>query len=171
MTKMESQYIEYEIGKKVKILKFDFEIININKKKERVNANVMIEEIGEISETGPTVFEAFLKIREKTDEYGIKFLCSGARKDAWPSGMSNQMASGTVVYINSIGDKGGGIIDMFNPCKSCFISTVKEQRDYHRKWIASICQNIEPGKYRATEDEIKNNIPLDIYEKWKRGDL
>src|SRR5437764_13739041 len=43
----------------------------------------------------PSLFECLMELRREHENAGWRFLCAGARVDAWPSGMSLDWSGGT----------------------------------------------------------------------------
>ena len=52
-----------------------------------------------VSFDGIDFLECFERLREDLEPQGWRFLCAGARKDAFVSGMSRDMGGGETVYL------------------------------------------------------------------------
>lgn len=87
-----------------------------------------------------TLFECFIQLRLTLEPEGIRFLCNGARLDAYPSAMSLSMGSGWLVYQHREGQTGSvaGGLNLLDPSPIECVGTVEEQREWHKRWIQSI---------------------------------
>jgi hypothetical protein len=88
------------------------------------------------------LFEAFLAMRQSLEARGCQLLCAGARKDAWPSGMSRSMGGGRKAFVVQLGlpAEMDALVDIFAYAEPDVVGTVEEQRAYRRKWIDSLGQ-------------------------------
>ncbi|WP_194726532.1 hypothetical protein [Noviherbaspirillum malthae] len=102
--------------------------------------NISSKEIGNLTETGTTLFDALLKLRLELEKHGWFLLCNVARRDAYPSQMMMQMAMGRKIYVTKHGlqARRQDIVDIFGEATPDQIGTVEEQRRYHEDWIKSL---------------------------------
>ena len=86
------------------------------------------------------LFEAFLAMRENFEARGCQLLCAGARKDAWPSGMSRSMGGGRKAFIVHLGlpAEMDALVDIFDYAEPEVVGTVEEQRAHISKWFDSL---------------------------------
>lgn len=83
-------------------------------------------------------FIALNKLRLQLENANILLLVNGSRIDVFPSGMQMSMQM-TGAYINVMGETGGEVVDIFDDCSDLdFISTVRNQEQFHKDWIESI---------------------------------
>ncbi len=109
---------------------------------------------------GNDLFDAMVALRRKLEGLGCLLLCAGARPDVFPSGMSRSMAGGRKAYVTQLGMPAGrsDMVDIFDYAKPEWVGTVEEQRDFHRKWIASRGAQAEAAKPLPGEvEEAKRN--------------
>ncbi|NHK27686.1 hypothetical protein FF098_007215 [Parvularcula flava] len=85
-------------------------------------------------------FAAFQSIRIDTAPLGIKFLCQGARKNVYPTGMARDMGLGLSAYQLELGKKAdkSKLVRIFDAAPSSEIDTVENQDDFWRQWLASL---------------------------------
>jgi len=80
-------------------------------------------------------FEALSQIRRKLEAKGIRLLCWGARKNAWPSHMQRDMGTGITAY-ELLEDGGHGQQrSVFDYAPPEMVSTVDEQKEYAAQWF------------------------------------
>lgn len=88
-------------------------------------------------------FYALQELRSKLEEHGIKIICEGSRYDVYPSGMS---VIGFMAYETRMNEKATKMVYILDKTdKIEKIGTVKEQENYHKKWLESV---IPPGAYQ-----------------------
>ncbi|XOV94344.1 MAG: hypothetical protein ACFHWX_06490 [Bacteroidota bacterium] len=83
-------------------------------------------------------FTAMNKIRETTDELGIRFLIQGARPNCWPSRMSAQMSNGTMCYLLEMKPKQyrkSDLVGTFNTANKNEVGTLNEQLIFQKEWL------------------------------------
>ena len=84
---------------------------------------------------GPDLFEA---LRRALDPRGIRLAANGARRDAWSSGMQQDMGEGRVVYLLTEADRGRPPqVKTVGPASLTDVGTVAEQDEQHRRWLRS----------------------------------
>lgn len=88
---------------------------------------------------GSDLFDCLCTLRTKTDVLGIKILCNGARIDAFPSPML-QSSGARKIYITEIGKQAlrENLVNIFDEAPAEKVGTVKEQFEFHTKWIDSL---------------------------------
>jgi hypothetical protein len=97
------------------------------------------------SARGYDLFDAFRKLRLQLEPIGVRVCVSGARTDAYSSGMLRDMGGGQMVYLlrkhgligrsfrfATIRRRKAVYIFSSAPCNS--IGSVDEQKDYFEKW-------------------------------------
>ena len=86
------------------------------------------------------LFGAFVQMHSYLDQQGAKLLCNGARRDAFPSGMSRRMGGGRKTYITRLGmpSRRTDLVDIFDYAEARNVGTIQEQKDYHDKWVSSL---------------------------------
>jgi hypothetical protein len=94
---------------------------------------------GTVRVTAGDLFDALTLIRLEAEKRGFLFLCNGARKDAYPSGMSRQMGRARKVYIfrDGIPARREDLVDIFEPAEFERTGTVAEQRSAYEAWCKS----------------------------------
>lgn len=95
---------------------------------------------GEVTATDEDMFEALCKLRVHLEKDGYLLLCNAARKDAYPSRMSRQMAGGRKVYLLKSGVQGRreDLVDIFDAAPLAQVGSVAEQRSMFEAWLRSL---------------------------------
>lgn len=97
------------------------------------------------SAQGPDLFDAFCDIRRRLEREGVKICVSGARVDAYPSGMSREMGGGQMVYLWKSGRfrsllqaliSRPKLVYIFSPAPCDLVGTVDEQKSYFDRWVS-----------------------------------
>ncbi|WP_142000049.1 hypothetical protein [Amycolatopsis cihanbeyliensis] len=106
---------------------------------------------GTFSGAGPDLFEALVRIREKIEPMGWFIAVNGSRLDAFPSGMSRDMAGGEQVYILRSGEPADihDQVDTLGPADSEKVANIQEQRNYRDAHAAGLVDSHEqyaPGR-------------------------
>jgi hypothetical protein len=87
--------------------------------------------------TGTSVFAALLDLREQLEMQGIRLCCNGARRNAWSSGMQQDMARGRVVYLLQMNRSGRPAeVRTLDPAPCDQVVTVQEQKAWYAGWLA-----------------------------------
>jgi hypothetical protein len=96
--------------------------------------------LGEIAVTDEDTFGALCKLRVHLEKEGYLLLCNAARRDAYPSRMSRQMAGGRKVYVLKPGMQGRreDLVDVFEAAPFEKVGTVTEQRLAFEAWLRSL---------------------------------
>jgi len=89
---------------------------------------------------GQDLFDALIALRTELDDAGWRLLCSGARFDVFPSGMSRSMGGARKAYIMRLGAPATDLIDVFDEAEPKSVGTVKQQKEFHDKWIRSLAE-------------------------------
>lgn len=86
------------------------------------------------------LFSAQVELRKELELERSKLLCAGARVDVFPSGMSRSMAGAVKAYKTQLGKPSlnTDLVDIFDYAEPDAVATVKEQHDFHQKWIESL---------------------------------
>ena len=86
---------------------------------------------------GSDFFEAFQKARRTFEADGARFLCYGASKGVWPSGMARSMAAGLKAYrlFEDRRPSMDDLVHIFAAGEGMTPSTVEEQADYAEAWF------------------------------------
>lgn len=86
------------------------------------------------------LFDCLVDLRKRLAEDGAIILCSGARRDVFPSGMARQMGGGRMAYQLRLGQQArrADLIDIFEPAEAAEIATVEDQRAFFDEWLASL---------------------------------
>jgi hypothetical protein len=94
---------------------------------------------GTLTVTAGDLFDALSLIRLEAEKYGYFILCNGARKDAYPSGMSRNMGRGRKLYLfrNGIPARREDLVDIFEPAEFEQVGTVAEQHVAYETWWKS----------------------------------
>jgi len=94
----------------------------------------------QLSVSGSDLFECLRSLNRKTEEQGIRVLCNGSRRDAWPSGMLRDMTGASKVYITSMGRTATplDLVPIFGAASADLVGTVEEQDTYHNEWLRSL---------------------------------
>ncbi|HXR90220.1 MAG TPA: hypothetical protein VN750_08055 [Steroidobacteraceae bacterium] len=85
------------------------------------------------------LFDAQLLLREELEAAGALLLCAGARSDVFPSGMSRSMSGGRKAYMMQLGKSPSrsDLVDIFSYAEPGVVGTVRQQQQFHQKWIES----------------------------------
>jgi hypothetical protein len=95
---------------------------------------------------GPDLFDAFCEIRRDLEGDGVRICVSGARIDAYPSGMTRDMGGGQMVYLLRRRSVIGKLLRLpylrpnkrvyiFSPAPCHLVGTVDEQRSFFERWM------------------------------------
>lgn len=86
------------------------------------------------------LFDAMVQLRKKLEQSGRRLLCSGARKDAYPSRMILEMGGGRKVYLLRHGKPAAkdDLVDVFDAAEYLQVGTVEEQRLGYEEWLRSL---------------------------------
>ncbi|MEQ8546805.1 MAG: hypothetical protein RIC03_02790 [Cyclobacteriaceae bacterium] len=90
------------------------------------------------SATSIDAFSAMNKIRETTDELGIRFLIQGTKPNCWPSGMSAQMSNGTKCYLHEMKPKqhqNSDLVGLFDSVDITEVGTLNAQIAFKTEWM------------------------------------
>jgi hypothetical protein len=83
-------------------------------------------------------FESLCSIRRQLEGEGLRPLCYGAVRNAFPSGMARDMGRGLKVYLSKLGVPGGQLVDTFGYADGLVLSSVDEQASFHQQWMKSL---------------------------------
>ena len=96
-----------------------------------------VENVGRYCYKASDYFEALTQIRKKLETKGIRLLCWGASRNAWPSHMQRDMGSGIAAFELLEGGGNGLQRSIFDYAPPEMIATVDEQRRYAEQWFQS----------------------------------
>jgi hypothetical protein len=87
--------------------------------------------------TGTSVFAALLDLREQLETEQIRVCLNGARRNAWSSGMQQDMGRGYVVYLLEMNQSGRPTeVRTLDPAPFDQVVTVEEQKEWYAAWLA-----------------------------------
>lgn len=87
--------------------------------------------------TGLSVFAALMGLREQLDMEEIRVCCNGARRNAWSSGMQQDMGRGRFVYLLEENQSGRPTeVHTLDAAPCDQIATVQEQKEWYAGWLA-----------------------------------
>ena len=87
--------------------------------------------------TDTSVFAALMGLREQLDAEQIRVCCNGAKRNAWSSGMQQDMARGRAVYLLEENQSGRPtVVRTLDPAPCDHVVTVQEQRTWYAHWLA-----------------------------------
>jgi hypothetical protein len=86
------------------------------------------------------LFQCLLEIRERISADGWKICVAGARRDAWPSGMSSDMGGAWLIYVHTLGRQAGehDLRPIFDDAPCDKVGSRAEQQEFMEKWRASL---------------------------------
>lgn len=86
------------------------------------------------------LFEALITLRRELEQSNAQLLCSGARPDVLPSGMSRSMSGGIKAYIIQIGkpELSNVLVNIFDYAEPDIVGTVEEQMAFKQQYINSL---------------------------------
>jgi hypothetical protein len=86
------------------------------------------------------LFECMVVLRRHLQKQRWSLLCSGARKDVYPSGMSREMSGGQMAYRHKpgVGPAREDLVDIVDYTPPDSIGTPEEQRQYRASWLQSL---------------------------------
>ncbi|GAA0793835.1 hypothetical protein [Spirilliplanes yamanashiensis] len=86
---------------------------------------------------GTSVFAALMDLREQLEAERIQLCCNGARRNAWSSGMQQDMGRGHSVYLLEENQSGEPTeVRTLDPAPGDQVVTVLEQRTWYADWLA-----------------------------------
>ena len=96
--------------------------------------------LGVVKINSQDLFDAMVQLRKQLQQSGRLLLCSGARKDAYPSRMMLEMGGGKKVYLLHHGRPAAkdDLMDIFDPAVYLQVGTVEEQRLGYEEWLRSL---------------------------------
>ena len=106
------------------------------------------------------LFEAMIALRKELEKSRRQLLCAGARFDVFPSGMSRSMSGGRKAYKHRLGitPEKTDLVDIFEYAELESVSSVEQQVEFHKKWIASIDERTPATEPKPGEiDEAKRH--------------
>jgi hypothetical protein len=86
------------------------------------------------------LFECLKEIRLNMAPHRLTVCVAGARRDAWPSGMSGDMGGAALVYIHRIGRQPSyeDLVSIFSDASCEMIGSVDEQSEFVEQWEKSL---------------------------------
>lgn len=94
--------------------------------------------LNESSERG--FFDALRRIRLILEKRNILVCCFGGSENVYPSPMQESMGLALLAYRNQHGRQAlsADIVNIFDTDDSIKPTTVKDQEDFHRRWLSSL---------------------------------
>ncbi|WP_395780906.1 hypothetical protein [Aquidulcibacter sp.] len=92
---------------------------------------------------GNDLFDALINLRKELEGKGVRLLCAGARRDAFPSGMARSMGGARKAYIFELGKSATELVDIFADAVPDQVCTVDEQQRLRQQWIASLREKMK----------------------------
>lgn len=91
-----------------------------------------------------SLFNCLCELRNYLSGKKACILCNGARIDAHSSAVSMQMYDGKGMYITQMNmqPRVEDIVDIFDETTIDKIGSVKEQEEYHIKWVESLIESL-----------------------------
>ena len=88
---------------------------------------------------------ALRDIRGQLERDGILIRCYGCSRNVWASSMSGSMGRGVRAYKCFLGKKGDrrDLISIFDSGPDVDPCTLKDQEEFHKRWLASIANPSE----------------------------
>lgn len=101
---------------------------------------INIPELDSLASSSFDLFECLLELRERAADSGWRVCVVGARRDAWPSGMSSDMGGAALVYIHVLGRQASGedLRPIFDDAPCDLIGSVQEQKEFMAQWRESL---------------------------------
>lgn len=90
-------------------------------------------------------FSALTKIREQTEERGIKLLIQGTKPSCSLSGMSAQMSNGTKCYLHKMEPKqyeNSDLVETFDSALESEVGTLNEHNAFKQRWLNMLKQSL-----------------------------
>jgi hypothetical protein len=102
--------------------------------------SAVIPSIAPMVVSGSDLFECLRNLKRSSDPAAIRWLCQGARREAWASGMLRDMGGASKVYITKIGSPAtrSDLVPIFGAVAPDAVGTVEEQDSYHHAWLNSL---------------------------------
>ena len=85
--------------------------------------------------SAPDFFAAFGLARKPLEARGYRFVCYGASKDVWPSGMARDVGLGLKAYRIAIGEKAGPLVSIFESGEDVVVCAAEEQEAFVWEWL------------------------------------
>jgi hypothetical protein len=119
------------------------------------------EEIGHVMCSASDLFECLRQLRLLLEKHNnTMLLCNGARTDTWASNLARDMGGGRKVFITTMGNRAtlADLVPTFQAATTERVGTVRDQMNYHIKWIKSIMrQEKGPPKDAVAEAKLHRN--------------
>lgn len=111
-------------------------ILSYDKKKCLINA--VLPNGKHLNIEGSDYFSALVNMRNKYPNY--IFLCKGAKKNVYPSGMSRDMSEGVIAYELTLGKKAElkDTVNIFDYDDNHVDCTPQQQQEFFNQWLISI---------------------------------
>jgi len=96
--------------------------------------------IDTIESTAYDLYECLLEARGHAAASGWRICVVGARRDAWPSGMSSDMGGAALVYVHTLGRPvdGDDLRPIFDDAPCELVGSVEEQREFRTQYQESL---------------------------------
>lgn len=94
----------------------------------------------EVEKSADDFFSALVAIRSELEASGIKLMNYGSSLNVYPSPMSRSMGAGEKAYRLRMGEqaKSADLVSIFETGPDVNPSTVPEQEQFYRDWLASL---------------------------------
>jgi hypothetical protein len=134
----------------MKNLKYQIELFTPEKIIEICQVDIVVESdchitvtsssLGCLDAKGSSLFDTFCHIRNLAEPKNFKFLCNGARKDAFPSPMLQSAIAATKIYLHRDGSPStrDDLVDFFGHADFEQIGNVAEQERNHKLWLKTL---------------------------------
>jgi hypothetical protein len=95
---------------------------------------------GEVVAVATDYFEAFCQVRRELEQVGLRPLCYGASRNAYPSGMCRDMGRGLKAYRQQLGSPAtfADLVKVFESGPDVDPASVEEQQTFHEQWLGSL---------------------------------
>jgi hypothetical protein len=111
-----------------------------------VRMTLRADGLGEWSAPGEDFFDALCNLRLGLEAGGLRICVTGARVDAYPSGMSRDMGGGQMVYLlrprGLVGrllgrrrGRTGRLVGLLSPAPCERVGSVAEQSEFYENWL------------------------------------
>jgi len=98
--------------------------------------------------SGDDYFDALCGIREELELLGVRPMCYGASRTAYPSGMGRSMGiRGLKIYKLAMGKPArmADLVNIFDAGEDVQPATVAEQAEYYQNWLSSLANAGPPN--------------------------
>lgn len=112
-------------------------LLALRESMDEVKIEFKLDEL-EFTKKSDNYFSTLLEVRKELEPRGIKLLCKGCSRNAYPSRMSMEMGGGLLANVMYMGKESESKVNIFNDCTLEEYATIEEQSLYLDEWYENI---------------------------------